>query len=72
MLEHLQIDTYFLSISDNATDVAYAQQGLDFIMFDPLLEGKLAAAARGSKLSKKEGSCNSTICKIGQQADHYR
>jgi len=35
----------------------------------PLPEGKLAAAARGSKLLKNEGSCNSIICNIGQQ-DH--
>lgn len=32
-----------------------------------LLEGKLAAAARGSKLSKNEGSCISIIWSTGQQ-----
>lgn len=32
-----------------------------------LLEGKLAAAARGSKLSKNEGSCISIIWSTSQQ-----
>lgn len=32
-----------------------------------LLDGKLAAAVRGSKLSKNEGSCNSITCKFFAQ-----
>lgn len=37
------------------------------IKMSPLLDGKLAAAARGSKLSKNEGSCNSIICSFSQK-----
>lgn len=63
MLAHLQI-SYVLSLTSEKNHVNFRK---DIIKFEEakLLDGKLAAAARGSKSLKKEGSCSSITCNIG-------
>lgn len=61
MLAHLKAR---ISSTINCSEWKCIPEELSQCKITNLLDGKLAAAARGSKLSKNEGSRNSIICKI--------